>query len=245
MRSSVLLSLATLGLSAVTIAAPSAQAQSQSRLIVCRDGSRFESTNASVCARHRGVDGRATQEARRNDDDRSANGRWDDRRDGRDDRRDGRDDRRDGRDDRRDGRDDRWDGRNNGNNGDPRYDPNGRTDRGFGYGYGYGRREVYEWAGVVDKEIRIQLRGNRAWVQPIGAGDDRESRGRVLSGLPQQTGNLVVQRLEGRGDVDVIEQPSPRNGYTATLRIRDPRGGAARCRIAAYWEPPVRVGYGR
>ena len=236
MRSSVLLSLATLGLSAVTIAAPSAQAQSQSRLIVCRDGSRFESDNASVCARHRGVDGRATQDARRNDADRSANGRWDDRRDGRDDRRDGRDDR-------RDGGDDRWDGRNHGNNGDPRYDPNGRTDR--GYGYGNGRREVYEWAGVVDKEIRIQLRGNRAWVQPIGAGDDRESRGRVLSGLPQQTGNLVVQRLEGRGDVDVIEQPSPRNGYTATLRIRDPRGGAARYRIVAYWEPPVRVGYGR
>jgi hypothetical protein len=233
MRSSVLLSLATLGFSAVTIAVPSAQAQSQSRLIVCRDGSRFESSNASVCARHRGVDGRATQDARRNDDDRSANGRWDDRRDGRDDRRDGRDDR-------RDGRDDRWDDRNN---GDPRYDPNGRNDR--GYGYGNRRREVYEWAGVVDKEIRIQLRGNRAWVQPIGAGDDRASRGRVLSGLPQQTGNLVVQRLEGRGDVDVIEQPSYRNGYTATLRIRDPRGGAARYRIVAYWEPPVRFGYGR
>lgn len=245
MRSSVLLSLATLGFSAVTIAAPSAQAQSNSRLIVCRDGSRFESDNASVCARHRGVDGRATQDARRNDADRSANGRWDDRHDGRDDRRDGRDDRRDGRDDRRDGRDDRWDGRNNGNNGDPRYDPNNRNDRGYGYGYGYGRREVYEWTGVVDKEIRIQLRGNRAWVQPVYPGDDRESRGRVLSGLPQQTGNLVVERLEGRGDVDVIEQPSPRNGYTATFRIRDPRGGAARYRIAAYWEPPVRVGYGR
>jgi hypothetical protein len=233
MRSSVLFSLATLGLSAATLAAPSAQAQSNSRLIVCRDGSRFESTNASVCAHHRGVDGRATQEARRNDDARTANGRWDDRRDGRDDRRDARDDR-------RDGRDDRWDDRNN---GDPRYDPNGRTDR--GYGYGYGRREVYEWAGVVDKEIRIQLRGNRAWVQPIGAGDDRGSRGRVLGGIPQQTGNLFVQRLEGRGDVDVIEQPNPRNGYTATLRIRDPRGGAARYRIVAYWEPPVRVGYGR
>lgn len=232
MRSSVLLSLATLGISAVTIAASSAQAQSQSRLIVCRDGSRFESTNASVCARHRGVDGRATQEARRLEDERVANGRWDNRRDGRDDRRDGRDDR-------RDGRDDRWDGRN----GDPRYDPNNRNDR--GYGYGYGRREVYEWAGVVDKEIRIQLSGNRAWVQPIGAGDNRGSRGRVVSGMPRQTGNLFVQRLEGRGDVDVIEQPSPRNGYTATIRIRDRRGGAARYRIAAYWEPPVRVGYGR
>jgi hypothetical protein len=231
MRSSVLLSLATLGLSVATVAAPSAQAQYQSRTIICRDGSRFDSNNASVCARHRGVDGRATQDARRIENERSANGRWDNRRDNRDDRRDGRDDR-------RDGRDDRYDGRNT----DPRYDPNNRNDRGYGYN---SRREVYEWNGVVDKEIQIQLRGNRAYVQAMGAGEDRNSRGRVISGLPQQTGNLVVQRLEGRGDVDVIEQPSPRNGYTATLRIRDPRGGASPYRIVAYWEPPVRIGYGR
>jgi len=227
MRSSVLLSLATLGLSAVTIAAPSVQAQNHARLIVCRDGSRFESTNASVCARHRGVDGRATAEARRLENERIANGRWDDRR-GRDDRRDGRDDRRD---DRRDRRDGRWD------------DRNGRDDRGYGYG---GRREVYEWAGVVDKEVQIQLRGNRAYVRPIGDGDNRQSRGRVVSGLPSQPGNLVIQRLEGRGEVHVIEQPSARNNYTATFRIRDPRGGSDRYRVAVYFEPvDGRYGYGR
>jgi hypothetical protein len=229
MRSSVLLSLTTLGLSIATIAAPSAQAQYRSRTIVCRDGSRFDSSNASVCAHHRGVDGRATQEARRIENERAANGRWDDRRDGRDDRRDGRDDRRDGRDDRRDGRDDRWDD---------------RRDRDGRYAYG-GRREVYEWSGVVDREIQIQLRGSRAYVQARGAGEDHNSRGRVINGLPQQTGNLVVQRIEGRGDVDVIEHPTARNNYTATLRIRDPRGGSARYRIVAYWEPPVRYGYGR
>ena len=228
MRSSVLLSLAALGLSAVTIAAPSVQAQNHSRPIVCRDGSRFESTNASVCARHRGVDGRATAEARRIENERVANGRWDDRRDNRDDR--------------RDRGDDRWDDRRS---RDPRYDPDRRDDRGYGYGYG-GRREVYEWAGVVDKEIQIQLRGNRAYVRPIGEGDNRQSRGRIVNGLPPQAGNLVIQRLEGRGEVSVIEQPSARNNYTATFRIRDPRGGADRYRVAVYFEPVSgRYGYGR
>jgi hypothetical protein len=225
MRSSVLFSLATLSLTFATLAAPNVDAQVVRRgLIVCRDGSRFDSNDIRMCDRHRGVDSRATEIARRGDV-----------------RHDRRDDRRDG----------RWDDRNNGdprhdsNNGryDPRYDPNNRNDRGYGYG---SRREVYEWDGVVDKEIQIQLRGNRAYVRPMGAGEDRNnSRGRMLGGLPQQTGNLVVQRLEGRGEVDVIEQPSARNGYTATLRIRDQRSGAARYRIVAYWEPPVRVGYGR
>ena len=222
MRSSVLFSIATLGLSAVTIAAPSAQAQNHPRLIVCRDGSRFESTNASVCNRHRGVDGRATAEARRIENERIANGRWDDRRDRDDRRRDDRDDRR---------------------SRDQRYDPYDRDGRGYGYG---GRREVYEWAGVVDKEVQIQLRGNRAYVRPVGDGDNRQSRGRVVSGLPMQAGNLVIQRIEGRGEVHVIEQPSARNNYTATFRIRDPRGGSDRYRLAVYFEPVGgRYGYGR
>jgi hypothetical protein len=224
MRSSVLFSLATLSLTFATLAAPSADAQLvRSGLIICRDGTRFDSNDIRVCDRHRGVDSRATEIARRSDD-------------ARDDRRDNRDGRRD---DRRDNRDDRWDDRRN---DDPRHDPNDRNDR--GYGYGNARREVYEWDGVVDKEIQIQLRGNRAYVRAVGAGD-RSGRGRMLGGLPHQTGNLVVQRLEGRGEVDVIEQPTSRNGYTATLRIRDQRSGASRYRIVAYWEPPVRFGYGR
>ena len=216
MRSSVLLSLTTLGFTLATLTATSAEAQSRRAVIVCRDGSRFYSTDIRVCDRHRGVDARATDNARGVDNGRTANGRWDDRRDNRDDRRDNRDDRRDGRDDRRDNRDDR------------------------GYGYGYGgnaRREVYEWQGVVDKEIQIQLRGNRAYVQPIGEGDGRGGRGRIVGGMPQQVGTLVVQRLEGRGEVVVTEQPSARNGYSATVRVRDRQGGADRYRIVAYWEP--------
>ena len=98
------LSLASLGLALAAVVAPSAQAQGNSRVIVCRDGSRFESTNASVCSRHNGVDGRATQIARRND-------RWDDRRDRRN------DDDRDRRDRDNDGRYGNNDGRNGNNDG--------------------------------------------------------------------------------------------------------------------------------
>jgi len=207
------LSLASLGLALVATIAPSAQAQGNSRIIVCRDGSRFESTNASVCSRHRGVDGQATQIARRND-------RWDDRRDRRND-----DDR-----DRR-GRD------NDGRNGD--------NDGRYGNGPVTGRSAVYQFQGTVDKEIRIQLRGDRASVQPMGEGDYRANRGgRMMNGLPRQAGNLVIERLAGRGDIDVIEQPSARNGYTATLRIRDPKGGADNYRFVAYFQPVGNIGYG-
>jgi hypothetical protein len=220
-----LLSLASLGLALATTVSSTAGAQGRNntRVIVCRDGTRFDSDNASVCNRHNGVDGRATQIARRN-----ANDRWDDRRDRRDDR-----------DDRRDGRDDRRDGRDNGQY-DPRYD-----NRGNNGGYVNGRAMVYQFQGTVDKEIRIQLRGDRANVQPIGEGDYRAARGgRVVNGLPRQEGSLIVERLAGRGDVDVIEQPSSRNGYTATVRVRDSKGGADNYRFNLIFQSSGNSGYG-
>jgi hypothetical protein len=147
------------------------------------------------------------------------------------------------RDDRYD-RDDRGNGRGNGRwddrrSNDPRYDPNNRNGR-------YATREVYRWQGLVDKEIQIQLRGGHAYIRPMSSGETRTGRGQVLSGLPHQEGTLRVERLEGRGEVDVIEQPSSRNGYTAVVRVRDPRGGSSPYRIIAYWEPAYSYGrYGR
>jgi hypothetical protein len=53
-----------------------------------------------------------------------------------------------------------------------------------------------------------------------------------------------VRRLDGRGDIDVIQQPSARNDYTAVVRLRDPANGAATYRVVAYWEP-ARGSYAR
>lgn len=231
MQTRRLLSLVPLGLALTTALASSAEAQRRTQVVICRDGSRFDTDDGYVCNRHRGVDDRATESARRDAADRVANngrgngrgnGRWDNRDDNRD---------RDNRDPRRDGNyDPRHDDRGNGG-----WD-RGRNNGGYGNNGGYDRNAVYEWQGSVDKEIQIQIRGNRAVVQPIGAGDSRSGYGRVLNGLPQQNGTLVVQRLEGRGDVDVIAQPSARNNYTATLRVRDPKGGADNYRIVVYFQ---------
>jgi len=42
--------------------------------------------------------------------------------------------------------------------------------------------------------------------------------------------------LNGRGQVDVIQQPSRQNDYTTIVRVRDDRSGSADYRLAAYWQ---------
>ena len=238
MGSRFVLSLGTLGLALATAVAPRAEAQTRVLLTVCRDGTRMNSDDSRVCDRRGGVDLRATAVARRDEQMRvQNNGRGDDRQNnGRGDDRQNNGDYRYGRNDR--GNNGRWD---NGRSNDPRYDPNNRNG-----GYNNAPRQVYQWQGLVDREIRIQLQGSHAYIQPMGGNEIRSGRGQMLSGLPQQEGTIRVERLEGRGDVDVIEQPSSSNGYRATLRVRDPRGGASNYRLVAYWQPAYSNGrYGR
>jgi hypothetical protein len=98
------------------------------------------------------------------------------------------------------------------------------------------RNELFQWQGRVDREIRIEIRRNRASLIEVGS-NERTRRGvRTENALPSRSGTVYVRVLEGRGKVDVIQQPSARNGYTAVVRLRDPAGGASRYRIAAYFD---------
>jgi hypothetical protein len=95
-------------------------------------------------------------------------------------------------------------------------------------------RALFTWTGRVDREVLIVVRGRD--VRTRGFDASLPNRARVTSALPRNSGSVLVRLNDGRGDVDVIEQPSARNGYQAVLRVRDPRGGADNYRITAYWD---------
>lgn len=97
-------------------------------------------------------------------------------------------------------------------------------------------QELFEWNGRVDREVQITMRGNNLWTTPIGQTEPGRAHSRAMSALPRQDGQVSIQVLNGRGSVDVIQQPSAQNGYTTTIRIQDPRGGADNYRLVAYWQ---------
>jgi hypothetical protein len=119
-----------------------------------------------------------------------------------------------------------------------------RLPQGNGVGRNGGQQELFEWQGRVDKEIRIQMNSGRASVQQVGNNERTNNRVRAVMPVPREDGIVTVQQIEGRGKVDVVQQPTRDNGYTAIVRLRDPDSGAATYRIAAYWQPTGNSGYG-
>ena len=257
MSSRFVLSIGTVGLALATAFAPRAEAQARSPISVCRNGTRVNSEESNACASNGGMDLQKTAIARRDAEVRAqqtvqqqsaqntnvdprygttTDGRYGNNNDGRYGRNDdgwyGRND-----DDRYGRGNGKWDNHDNGRHngrGNGRWGNNGRDSN--------VPREVFRWQGRVDKEVRIQLQGGRSYVQPMGNREVHNDNGRFVGGLPHQDGFLRVERVQGRGDIDVIEQPTASNGYHATLRVRDPRSGADNYRIIAYWQPTYNNG---
>lgn len=99
--------------------------------------------------------------------------------------------------------------------------------------------ELFEWNGQVDREVQVVMRGSNVWTNNVGQTEQPRARTRSYNRLPAEDGQVTVELLNGRGRVDVIQQPSRGNNYTTIVRIRDDRSGSSDYRLAAYWQ-----GYG-
>jgi hypothetical protein len=102
------------------------------------------------------------------------------------------------------------------------------------------QRILYQWNGRVDHQVHIVMRGRSVSIRRVGDNERGGGQPRVASVLPRENGRIVVNVRRGRGDVDVIQQPNARNGYTAIVRIRDDRSGADQYQIAVAWRPQGR-----
>ena len=98
-------------------------------------------------------------------------------------------------------------------------------------------RPLFDWSGRVDREVRISMHGRDARAQSASRTSVGQSRLSVASALPQQEGRVTVRVQDGRGDVDVVQQPSARNDYTMIMRIVDRSSGRDNYRVTAFWTP--------
>lgn len=97
-------------------------------------------------------------------------------------------------------------------------------------------QELFEWSGRVDREVQIVMRGNSVSTNRIGTTENGRMNARAMSSMPRANGQVTVRVMSGRGNVDVIQQPTAANGFTTVVRVQDPRAGQDDYRLVAYWQ---------
>ena len=115
-------------------------------------------------------------------------------------------------------------------NRDPRYDRN-RRESGGDY---IGNAPALHWSGDVDTGVELVWRNGNVTQRMMRGGGVRNVSSSV-SGNNMGTGAVSVNLRSGRGNVEVVQQPSADNRYTTIIRIVDPAGGYGHYSLDAYW----------
>jgi hypothetical protein len=81
--------------------------------------------------------------------------------------------------------------------------------------------ERFQWRGQVDGIDEILIRGADVRVRHLEMKPIQRQDHRFTSPLPEWDVDLELYKIEGRGKVELIEEPSSWNEYTAVVRIDD------------------------
>ena len=81
--------------------------------------------------------------------------------------------------------------------------------------------ERFQWRGQVDGTDEILIRGQEVRVRHLAAKPIQRQDYRFTAPLPEWDVDLQLLKIEGRGEVRLVEEPSSWNDYTAVVRIDD------------------------
>ncbi|MEK7831996.1 MAG: hypothetical protein AAB401_12960 [Acidobacteriota bacterium] len=104
-------------------------------------------------------------------------------------------------------------------------------DRGNG-----GNGRGVSWSGRVDGRDLIYVRGNDLWVDHRDGQPVCETNYSFYNPLPNRQCAVNVRRVNGRGNVRIIEQPSPYNNYTAVVQVEDRDSGSDMYNLEIDWQ---------
>jgi len=92
------------------------------------------------------------------------------------------------------------------------------------------------WRGRIDATVDIIIQGRRVTYRELNGRRVEDVDFNVSEELPRRDVDVRVSRRDGRGDVSVLQQPTSRNGYTAIIRVSDPRSGSDFYNLEIDWD---------
>ena len=100
------------------------------------------------------------------------------------------------------------------------------------------------WSGEVDNEVFVLFRGRQVFNTAVRGRSVYGQQIDISTPLPRRPVTVSLQDIEGRGQVELAEQPDQSNNYTAKIRVVDPDGGAGHYSFTLAWNE-ADTGYDR
>jgi hypothetical protein len=91
------------------------------------------------------------------------------------------------------------------------------------------------WRGRVDDRVQIYVQGSDTTSKLVTGAPVANGVFNFTSPLPQRPVTVNLRKLKGRGSVEIIQQPSRNNGFTAVIEIFDSKGGAEDYEFEITW----------
>lgn len=121
-----------------------------------------------------------------------------------------------------------------------------RDDRGYGvgsrsrtndrYGAAGNSTGMARWSGQVDNEVFVLLRGRQFFSTAVRGRTVYNQQTDITNPMPRRPVNVVLQDVQGRGEIEIAEQPDQSNNFTAKVRIIDPQSGAGSYAFTMTWD---------
>lgn len=92
------------------------------------------------------------------------------------------------------------------------------------------------WRGTVDDEVQLYITNSTIDARTISGTTFPNGNYNFTSALPSNRRLTVgFNKLKGRGNIRVLQQPTKENGYTAVVQIKDNANGAKQYDLEIYW----------
>jgi hypothetical protein len=89
---------------------------------------------------------------------------------------------------------------------------------------------------IIDNEAEVSLQSDRVYIRTIQGREGRDAGSECNMPMPRGfIEGFRFQKMDGRGDMALLSQPSSRGGSVVVARIRDNDGGESRYHFRVTW----------
>ena len=107
------------------------------------------------------------------------------------------------------------------------------------------RAQQFTWQGEVPGIIVLHVHGKKVDIEYKDGGPVQRAKFQFASALPESRQDVRLEVRDARGRVEITQQPSLEDGYTADVTIEDRQDGWSNYSIALYWDSSANMPSGR